>query len=84
MKNYEDAKKNCKEKFGGNGKLFEPKTWSENEMAQKVKKFVEQIFAIYLCGEVSKKGCRRVCPFERKRNWISGTAFLYFNSNIRV
>ena len=48
MKNYEDAKKNCKEKFGGNGKLFEPKTWAENEMAQKVKKFVEQCFAILL------------------------------------
>ena len=48
MKNYEDAKKNCKEKFGVNGKLFEPKTWAENEMAQKVKKFVEQCFAILL------------------------------------
>ena len=46
MKNYEDAKKNCIEKFRGNGKLFEPKTWAENEMAQKVKKFVEQCFAI--------------------------------------
>ena len=37
---------------------------------------------IYLCVEVSKKGCQcqGVCPFERKGNWISVNAFLYFNS----
>ena len=34
--NYEDAKQNCKEKFGGNGKLFEPRTWAENVMVYKV------------------------------------------------
>ena len=48
-------------------------------MAQKVKKFVEQCFAIcthYLYEEVNKKGCLRVCPFERKRNWISVNACL--------
>jgi hypothetical protein len=37
---------------------------------------------IYLCGEVSKKGCKGVCPFERKENWISVNAFLYFNSKV--
>ena len=37
---------------------------------------------IDLCGEVSKKGCKGVCQFERKRNWISVNAFLYFNSKV--
>jgi hypothetical protein len=37
-KNYEDAKQNCETKFGGHGKLFEPKTWSENQMAFKIAK----------------------------------------------
>ena len=35
-KSYENAKQNCKTKFGGSGKLFEPKTWSENQMAYKI------------------------------------------------
>ena len=30
---YQDAKQNCKVKFGGHGKLYEPLTWSENQMA---------------------------------------------------
>ena len=34
-KTYEKAKQNCKTKFGGRGKLFEPMTWSENQMAYK-------------------------------------------------
>jgi hypothetical protein len=37
---------------------------------------------IDLFGEVSKKGCKGVCQFERKRNWISVNAFLYFNSKV--
>ena len=37
-KNYEDAKQNCETKFGGYGKLFEPNTWSENQMAYKIEK----------------------------------------------
>jgi hypothetical protein len=37
-KNYEDAKQNCESKFSGHGKLFEPKTWSENQMAYKIAK----------------------------------------------
>merc|ERR1711935_366815 len=37
-KSYEDAKHNCETKFGGHGKLFEPKTWSENEMAYNIAK----------------------------------------------
>ena len=35
---------------------------------------------IYLCGLVSRKGCS--CPVERKGNWISVNAFLYFNSKV--
>ena len=35
-KTYEGAKQNCETKFGGHGKLFEPKTWSENQMAYKI------------------------------------------------
>lgn len=27
-KNYEEAKENCKEKFKGHGRLFEPKSWN--------------------------------------------------------
>ena len=34
---------------------------------------------IYLCGEVSKKGCQGSCPVERKGNCISINAFVYFN-----
>ena len=37
---------------------------------------------IYLCGEVRKKCCNCVCPFERKGNWISVNTFLYFNSKV--
>jgi versican core protein len=37
-KTYEDAKQNCESKFSGHGKLFEPKTWSENQMAYKIAK----------------------------------------------
>jgi len=37
-KTYEDAKQNCETKFAGHGKLFEPKTWSENQMAYKIAK----------------------------------------------
>ena len=36
--NYEDAKQNCKTKFDGNGRLFEPTTWNENEIAYKIGK----------------------------------------------
>ena len=36
----------------------------------------------YLNGEVSKKGFNFSFPFERKGNWISVNAFLYFNSKI--
>jgi hypothetical protein len=39
-KNYEDAKQNCETKFDGHGKLFEPKTWSENQMAYKIAKSI--------------------------------------------
>ena len=35
-KNYEDAKQNCEAVFGGKGRLFEPLTWTENEMAYKL------------------------------------------------
>jgi hypothetical protein len=37
---------------------------------------------IYLHGEVSNKGCNCSSPFERKGNWISVNAFLYFNSKV--
>ena len=37
-KTYQDAKQNCKIKFGGHGKLYEPLTWSENQMAYKIAK----------------------------------------------
>ena len=37
-KTYENSKQNCKTKFGGNGKLFEPMTWSENIEAYKIAK----------------------------------------------
>merc|ERR1712008_245436 len=40
-KTYEDAKQNCETKFSGHGKLFEPKTWSENEMAYKIAKSID-------------------------------------------
>ena len=36
QRTYENAKQNCKAKFGGNGKLFEPLTWSENKKAYKL------------------------------------------------
>ena len=36
----------------------------------------------YLNGEVSKKGFNCSFPFERKGNWISVNAFLYFNSKV--
>ena len=39
-KSYEDAKQNCETKFGGHGKLFEPKFWSENQMAYKIVKAI--------------------------------------------
>jgi len=39
-KTYEDAKQNCETKFAGHGKLFEPKTWSENQMAYKIAKAI--------------------------------------------
>jgi len=39
-KTYEDAKQNCETKFGVHGKLFEPKTWSENQMAYKIAKAI--------------------------------------------
>merc|ERR1712008_348317 len=35
-KSYDDAKQDCETKFAGHGKLFEPKTWSENQMAFKI------------------------------------------------
>jgi hypothetical protein len=53
-----------------------------------VKKFLEPFFflylgilalLIYLYGEVSKKSCNCSSPFERKGNWSSVNAFLYFN-----
>ena len=37
---YQDAKQNCKIKFGGHGKLYEPLTWSENQMAYKIAKSI--------------------------------------------
>ena len=46
QKNYEDAKQNCETKFGGHGKLFEPKTWSENQMAYKIAKSTDSIWWI--------------------------------------
>ena len=33
---------------------------------------------IYLREEVSKNGCQSSCPVERKGNFISVNAFLYF------
>ena len=36
--NYEDAKQNCEARFNNNGRLFEPKTWNENEVAFKIGK----------------------------------------------
>ena len=32
---YEDAKQKCSERFNNNGRLFEPKSWNENEVAYK-------------------------------------------------
>ena len=37
---------------------------------------------VYLCGEVSKKGCQCSCPVERKGYCISVNVFLYFNSKV--
>ena len=34
--NYEDAKQGCESRFSNNGRLFEPKTWYENEVAFKI------------------------------------------------
>jgi len=39
--NYEDAKQKCEARFNNNGRLYEPKTWSENEHAQKVGRAVK-------------------------------------------
>ena len=36
--NYEDAKQKCSERFVNNGRLFEPKSWNENEIAYKIGK----------------------------------------------
>ena len=30
------------------------------------------VVLIYICGEVRKKGCKWVCPFERKGNCKKG------------
>ena len=35
---YEDARQKCEERFNNNGRLFEPKTGNENEVAFKVGK----------------------------------------------
>ena len=36
--NYEDAKQKCRERFVNNGRLCEPKSWDENEIAYKIGK----------------------------------------------
>ena len=36
--NYEDANQKCRERFVNNGRLFEPKSWNENEIAYKIGK----------------------------------------------
>ena len=33
--NYEEAKQKCEKRFNNNGRLFEPKSWYENELAYK-------------------------------------------------
>ena len=38
MYNYEDAKQNCEARFNNDGRLFEPKSWDENEVAFQVGK----------------------------------------------
>ena len=35
---YEDAKQKCAERFNNSGRLFEPKSWNENEVAYKIGK----------------------------------------------
>ena len=35
---YEDAKQKCSERFNNSGRLFEPKSWNENEIAYKIGK----------------------------------------------
>ena len=35
---YEDAKQKCNERFNNSGRLFEPKSWNENEVAYKIGK----------------------------------------------
>ena len=37
-KSYEDAKQKCDERFNNRGRLFEPKSWNENEVAYKIGK----------------------------------------------
>ena len=36
--NHEDANQKCRERFVNNGRLFEPKSWNENEIAYKIGK----------------------------------------------
>ena len=44
---YVDANQNCKSQFNGNGKLFEPNTWIENENVYKV---VKSIYSYWWIG----------------------------------
>ena len=40
--NYEDAKNKCEERFNNTGRLFEPKSWNENDIAFKIGKLLGQ------------------------------------------
>ena len=70
-RNYENAKQNCKAKFGGNGKLFEPLTWSENQKAFKLGG------STYLWIGVNDKGTDRTYVYESTGKPISFTPKFY-------
>jgi len=41
---YDDAKQKCETRFNNNGRLFQPKSWNENEVAFKLGKALENAY----------------------------------------
>ena len=79
---YQDAKQNCKIKFDGHGKLYEPLTWSENKMAWKIARATDGTgYSHYWIG-VNDKQTQGSFVYESNGKPISYTPLFYTHTQI--
>ena len=76
-KNYEKAKQHCKEKFGGKGKIFEPKTLATSQKVHKIAVDIKKYYYWVGVNDIQSEGTwvytSNGSPIQFNAPWVSSS-----------